>query len=68
MIRFIRFFMMGWKDYPQYISFYTSLKERKPLEVKRMEESDMRRGIKPYRGRLDFAFRHAKIYMKHRRG
>lgn len=68
MIRFIRFFIKGWNEYPQFLSFFNSLKERKPLEVKRMEESDLKRGIKPYRGRFDFAFRHAKIYMKHRRG
>jgi hypothetical protein len=43
------------------MSFAEKFKKLHPEEFAKMEQSDKEKGIKPYKNRLDFAFRNAKI-------
>lgn len=67
MFKFIQYFIMQWKYYPQYMFFVEKLKENSPEEYEKMCESDRVRGVDPeYKSRFDFAWRNAKIHYAHR--
>lgn len=65
MIRFIKYFIHEWRKYPYHKAFAEKLKQKHPEEFKKMEQSDLERGIKSYKNRLDFAFRNAKMKLSH---
>jgi hypothetical protein len=50
--------------YPYYKAWSDRFKARKPEVFKEMEQSDLKRGIKPYKNRFDYAFKNAKIQCK----
>lgn len=59
-IRFIRFFIMGWRDYPHYEAFRKALSEKCPEDYAAWCGSDIERGVKPtYDSRFEFAWRTA---------
>lgn len=64
MFRFLKFFICEWKHYPSYNEYYKNMKETHPELMARIEHSDMLKGIKPFKGRFDFAFRNAKLQYK----
>lgn len=57
MIKFIRRFISGWRGYLEFKKFCNRFTLK---QLKEMEESDLKRGIKPIRNRFDYALRNAK--------
>lgn len=57
MIRFIRYFMMEWANYPGY--YWFAHVHTKPETLEQM-------GGDPYKNRFDYAWQNAKIHWKHR--
>ena len=71
MFKFLKFFIREWMHYPSYNEYYKRMKETHPDLMARIENSDALKGIKPFKGRFDFAFRNAKlqyIHLKKQRG
>lgn len=67
MIRFIRYFIMEWRNYPHYEAFRENLSTKCPEEYAKMYKSDIARGINPeYKSRFDFALRNALVHYAHR--
>lgn len=64
MIKFIKIFIYHWKDYPNFKKF---IKGQPKKLIERLEANDRERGIKPYRNRLDFAFKNAVMCCKYER-
>lgn len=64
MYRFIRHFIYEWSNYPQMIAWRNA--HFTDEQIKEMEKKDLKRGIKPYKNRFDYAFRNSKIYYLHR--
>ena len=60
MLKFIRCFIMYWKEYPGFIAFCNSRFTAE--EMARMAESDSKRGIVQPRNRFEYAFFCAKTY------
>ena len=65
MFRFIKYFVYEWRNYPWHKAWCDDYKNREPDTFRKMEQSDLKRGIKPYKNRFDFAFRNAKIKTLH---
>ena len=65
-MKFIKYFICEWFNYPCYKDYKADLKKRNPKEFRKMEAEDRKKGIKPYKNRFDFAFRIAKIKYAHR--
>lgn len=57
MMRFIRFFISNWKDYPIFRAFC----ETRP----RMMAEARASGDYIYKGRFDYAWRNTRLYYKH---
>ena len=67
MFKFIRYFIMEWRNYQHYMRYREHLKTNNPEAYEKMCESDRARGIEPeYKSRFDFALRNAKIHYAHR--
>ena len=67
MFKFIRYFIMAWREYPCFMRFMEGLKENSPEAYKQMYEEDRARGVEPeYKSRFDYALRNAKIHYAHR--
>jgi hypothetical protein len=65
MFRFLKFFICEWMHYPSYDEYYKHMKQTHPKLMASIEASDLLKGIKPFKGRFDFAFRNAKLQYKH---
>lgn len=66
MIKFIKYFVYEWRKYPRFNAYRKCLKKKSPKAYAEMEGADAERGIKPYKNRLDYAWRNAKIRWSHR--
>ena len=64
MFNFIRYFIMEWENYPGFLRFINA--RFTPAQIKSFEEQDRKRGIEPYRGRFDYAWRNTKIHFANR--
>ena len=66
MLKFIRYFIYEWRNYPLFFGYAAQIKANNPKLYAEMEASDRKKGIKPYKSRFDFALRNAKIRYNHR--
>lgn len=64
MYKFIRYFIMGWKNYPSMMAWRKA--HFTDEQIKEMEKEDARRGIAPVNSRFDYALMSAKVHYNHR--
>jgi hypothetical protein len=67
MFKFIRYFILAWKEYSGVMRFIEMFKRDNPEEYEKMCESDRAHGIDPeYKSRFDYALKTARFCYAHR--
>ena len=66
MIMLIKRFIYEWAKFPSFKKFEELSRNVNPEEYQKGIDSDLKRGIKPYRNRLDYAVRNTKMHWKYR--
>lgn len=64
MFKFIRYFFIGWMDFPAFDAWKKALFT--DAQLKEMEKSDAKRGIAPGNTRFAYALSTAKVHYRHR--
>lgn len=64
MIKFIRYFLIGWMQYPQFNAWRKA--HFTDVQLKEMEKEDAKRGIAPVNTRFEYALSTAKVHYRHR--
>lgn len=64
MFKFIRYFFIGWMDFPVFDAWKKALFT--DAQLKEMKKTDAKRGIAPVNTRFEYALSTAKVHYRHR--
>lgn len=65
-MKFIRFFINGWKQYPSFSNYFNNILGKEKTEAIINMDENPEKSRRMLRSRLYYAFENARIYYRHR--